>query len=69
MYKTWQPFSQALLVDSTLLFYFDIRHANFLLPSLTTGEALDIGPRYITAEELASVRDKLAEQVSLALRE
>ena len=32
VYKTWQPFSQALLVDSPLLSYIDVRHANLLPP-------------------------------------
>ena len=44
--------------------YIDIRYANFLPPSLTVGEARDLGPKYITAEDLALVRDKLAERVS-----
>ena len=39
VYSTWQAFSQALLVDSPLLSYINVRHANFLPPSLTTGEA------------------------------
>ena len=69
MYKTWQPFSQALSVDNPLLFYIDVWHANFLPSSLTTSEARDLSPRYITAEDLAPVRDKLAERVSRALRE
>lgn len=42
----------------------DIRHANYLPPSLTTGEAQDLGPYYTTAKDLASVRDKLAERMS-----
>ena len=32
VYKTWQPFSQALSVNNPLLFYIDIQHANFLPP-------------------------------------
>ena len=39
VYSTWQAFSQALLVDSPLLLYIDIQHANFLPPSLATSEA------------------------------
>ena len=39
VYSTWQPFNQALLVDSPLLSYIDVWHANFLPPSLTVGEA------------------------------
>ncbi|KAL0013011.1 hypothetical protein SO802_000080 [Lithocarpus litseifolius] len=69
VYRTWQPFSQALLVDSPLLSYIDVRHANFLPPSLTVGEARDIGPRYITADDLPPVRDESAERVSRLLRE
>ncbi|KAL0000447.1 hypothetical protein SO802_014228 [Lithocarpus litseifolius] len=57
-------FSQAFLVDSPLLSYIDVRHANFLPPSLTVGEARDLGPRYTTAEDLAPVRDESAERVS-----
>lgn len=44
IYKTWQPFSQALLVDSSLLSYIDVRHANILPPQLTVGEARDLSP-------------------------
>ena len=61
VYKTWQPFSQSLSIDSSLLSYIDVRHANFLPPSLTTGEARDLDPCYITAKDLASVRDESAE--------
>ena len=43
VYSTWQPFKQALLVDSPLLSYIDIRHANFLPPKLTMGEAWELG--------------------------
>ena len=64
VYSTWQPFEPALLVDNPLLSYTDVRHANFLPPSLTIGEAQDLGPRYITAKDLAPVRDKSAERVS-----
>ena len=32
VYKTWQSFSQASLVDSPLLSYIDVRHANLLPP-------------------------------------
>ena len=32
IHKTWQPFNQALSVDSPLLSYIDVRHANFLPP-------------------------------------
>ena len=35
VYSTWQPFSQALIVDSPLLSYIDVRHANFLPPNFT----------------------------------
>lgn len=44
VYTTWQNFSQALLVDSPLLSYIDVCHANLLLPSLTVGEVRDLGP-------------------------
>ena len=64
VYTTWQNFSQALLVDSPLLSYIDVRHANLLPPFLTIGEARDLGPRYITADELAPVRDASANLVS-----
>ena len=69
VYKTWQPFNQALLVDSPLLSYVDVRHANFLPPLLTTGEAWNLGPRYATTKDLIPIRDKSAERVSRALRE
>ena len=58
VYSTWQAFNQALLVDSPLLFYIDVRHANFLPPKLTVGEAQDLGPRYTCSDELAPIRDE-----------
>ena len=64
VYSTWQLFSQALLVDCPLLSYIDVRHANFLPPSLTTNEARDLGPHYTIVEDLAQVRDESAECVS-----
>ena len=64
VYSTWQAFSQALLVDSPLLSYIDVQHANFLPPKLTVGEARDLSPRYICSNELVPVRDKSAERVS-----
>ena len=64
VYSTWQTFSQALLVDSPFLSYIDIWHANFLPPSLTIGEARDLGPCYTTVEDLASLRDESVEHVS-----
>ena len=64
VYSTWQSFSQALLVDSLLLSYIDVQHANFLPPFLTVGEARDLGPRYTTMEDCAPVRDESAELVS-----
>ena len=57
-------FSQVLLVDSPLLSYIDVRHANFLPPKLTVGKARDLGPRYTYSDELVPVRDELAERVS-----
>ena len=44
VYSTWQPFSQALIVDSLLLSYIDVRHTNFLPPNFTVGEARDLDP-------------------------
>jgi len=55
-------------VDSLLLSYIDIRHANFLLPSLTVSEAQDLGLRYIIAEDLAPVRDESAKRVPRSRR-
>jgi len=52
------------LLDSPLLSYIDVRHANFLPPKLTPGEVRDLGPRYITAKDLALIEDKSAERVS-----
>ena len=51
-------------MDSPLLSYIDVRHANFLPPSLTVGEAQYLSPRYTTAKDLAHVRDDSAEHVS-----
>ena len=69
VYSTWQPFKQALLVDSPLLSYIDVRYANFLPPKLTTGEARDFGRRFTCSDELAPLRDESAEWVSRRLRE
>ena len=63
VYKTWQPFSQALLVDSPLLSYIDMRHANLLPPQRTVGEAQDLGPQYTIAKNRAPVRDASTELV------
>ena len=68
VYKTWQPFSQALLVDSLLLLYIDARHANVLPPQLIIGETRDLEPQYTTAEDLALVRDTSAKLVSQSCR-
>ena len=69
VYSTLQPFSQALIVDSPLLSYLDVRHENFLPPSITVGEARDLGPRYTCSDELAPVRDESAEVASRHLWE
>ena len=55
-------------MDGSLLSYINIQHANFLPPSLTVGEARDLGPRYITVEDLAPMRDESAECVSQSRR-
>ena len=69
VYSTWHPLKQALLVDSPLLSYIDVRYANFLPPKLTTGEARDFGRRFTWLDELAPLRDESAERVSRRLRE
>ena len=69
IYSTWQNFKQALLVDSPLLSYIDVRYANFLPPKLTTGEAREFGRRFTCLDELAPLRDESAERVSRRLRE
>ena len=69
VYSTWQAFGQALLVDSPLLLYIDVWHANFLPPRLTIGEARDLGPRYTCSDELTPIKDESAECVSRRRRE
>ena len=64
VYSTWQSFSESLLVDNLLLSYIDVQHANFLSPSLTTRKALNLNPRYTTAEDLAPMRDESTECMS-----
>ena len=64
VYSTWQAFGQALLVDSPLLSYIDIWHANFIPPKLTAGEARGLGPRYTCSNELAPIRDESTKRVS-----
>ena len=65
--STWQSFSQALLVDNPLLSYIDVRHLNFLPLKFTVGEARDLGRRYTCSDELAFIRDELAELASCCL--
>ena len=69
VYSTSQSFKQALLVDSPLLSYIDVRYANFLSLKLKTGEAREFGRRYTCSNELAPLRDESAERVSQRLRE
>ena len=69
VYSTWQAFSQALLVDSPLLSYIDVRNSSFLPKRFSVGEARDLGPRYICSDERQPLRDESAERVSRALRE
>ena len=57
------------MVDSLLLSYIDVRHANFLLPRFTVGKARELGRRYTCSDELAPLRDESVERVSLCLRE
>ena len=64
MYKTWRPFSQAFLVDSPLLSYIDVQHANLLPPQLMIDKAWDLGPQYINVKDCAQIRGALAELVS-----
>ena len=69
MYSTWQVFGQALPVDSPLLSYIYVQHANFLPLRLTVGEARDLGPRYTCLDELAPIKDEYVERVSRRRRE
>ena len=69
VYSTWQSFKQVLLVDSPLLSYIDVRHANFLPPKFTVGEARELGRRYTCLDELAPLWDESAKHVSRCLRE
>ena len=69
VYSTWQTFKQALLADSPLLSYIDVRYANFLPPKLTTGEVREFGRWFTCSDELAHLRDESAERVSRRLRE
>ena len=69
VYSTWQPFKQALIVDSPLLSYIDVRYVNFLPPKLTTRKAREFGPQFTCSDELVPLRDESAEQASWHLRE
>ena len=64
VYSIWQPFSQALIVDSPFLSYIDVRHANFLPPNFTVGKARDLRLQYTCSDKLAPIRDESAEAVS-----
>ena len=63
VYSTWQLFRQALLVDSLLLSYINVRLPNFLPPDLTVGEAWDLGPWQTRAESLVPMRDVSANTI------
>ena len=69
VYSTWQAFSQALLVNSPLLSYIDVRHANFLPPRLTVGEAHDLSPWYTYLDGLAPIWEESTDHVSQCLRD
>ena len=69
VYSTWQSFGQALLLDSPLLSYIDVRHLNFLHPKFTVGEARDLSWHYTCSNELAPIRDESAELASRRLQE
>ena len=69
VYSTWQSFKQALLVDSPLLSYIDVRYANFLPPKLTTGKAREFRKGYTYSNKLAPLRDESVERVSRRLQE
>lgn len=60
----WQPFGQALLMDSPLLSYIDVWHPNFFPSNLTVGEARDFSPWIVRAESLELVSDKSTNLVS-----
>ena len=64
VYFTWQPFGQALLVDSPLLSYINVRHANFLPPRFTVGEARELGLQYTCSDEIVPLQDKPMKRVS-----
>lgn len=51
-------------MDIPLLSYINVRHANFLPPSLIVGEAQDLGPHIVRAESLVPLKDTLAKIVS-----
>lgn len=55
-------------MDSPLLSYIDVWHANFLPPQLTVGEAEEFGPRFTSAKSLVPVRDTSADLVSQSCR-
>ena len=64
VYSTWQHFRQALLVDSPLLSYINVRHTNFLPPILIVGEAQELGRQYTCSDELMLLRDESTEHMS-----
>lgn len=64
VYSTWQPFGQALLVNSLLLLYIEVWHSNLLHPKLTAGKAQDFGPCFISAKSLVPARHALVDLVS-----
>ena len=64
VYTLWQPFFKNLTSEQPLLSYIDVWHPHFLPSNLTVSEAKDLGPRYITAEDIMLVRDASANQAS-----
>lgn len=51
-------------MNSPLLLYIGVWHANLLPPTLTVGEARDFGPRIARVESLIPVRDASTDIVS-----
>ena len=63
VYSTWQPFGQAILVDSPLLSYIVVRHPDFIPPSLTVGKDQDLDPWLVGLESLVPARDASTNSV------
>ena len=62
-YTSYQNFSSALTVGSSLLSYLDIQLPGFLPKGLTSEEARDLGPWLVRHDSLEPIQDSLGDTI------